>query len=465
MMLVVRINVNTRRPRMVRIAKALGRVKDDLRNLLSANTILEACRAVEQTFRDGMLTPVNTIYVFLLQVLHGNIAISALPRLAGLEFTESAYCQARGRLKLDLLARLFGGIVQTLRPLGEAVGLWHGHRVFHIDGTGVSMPDTPALQSHFGQSGQQAKGCGFPVAHVLAMFDAATGFLIDLIAAPLRTHDLADCALMHPKLTAGDVLIGDRGFCSFAHLALLLQRDLHGLFRIHQRIIVSFRPGRRHQKICRGPYRVKGLPKSRWIQTLGCWDQLVEWFKPDSRPRWMDEATYRSLPESIAVRELRYRIDRPGFRVRQVTAVTTLLDAQEYPLQELAELYLARWRVECNLRHLKITLGMDVLKCKSVDGVRRELFVFGLVYNLVRAVMVQAADEAGVAPDRVSFVDALRWLRQALWDDVPLRLKINPLRLGRFQPRVRKRRPKQYPLMTKPRHELLQALERQRVPA
>jgi len=122
-------------------------------------------------------------------------------------------------------------------------------------------------------------------------------------------------------------------------------------------------------------------------------------------------------------------------------------------------------RVECNLRHLKITLGMDVLKCKSVQGVLRELFMFALVYNLVRAVMAQAAQEAGVAPDRVSFVDALRWLRQALSDEVPLRLTINPLRPGRFHPRVRKRRPKQYPLMTKPRHELLKTPERQRVPA
>jgi hypothetical protein len=324
------------------------------------------------------------------------------------------------------------------------------------------MPDEEELQARFGQPGNCAQGCGFPVTHVLAMFDAATGFLLDLIAAPLRTHDLADCMLMHPKLSVGDILIGDRGFCSYAHLALLLLRDLHGLFRIQQKVIVNFRAGRRWTSVRQGR---KGLPRSRWIKKLGRWDQLVEWFKPLACPPWLDRKVYDALPASILVREFRYRINRPGFRVRQVTAVTTLTDPAKYPPEELAELYFARWRVECNLKHLKITLGMDVLKSQSVAGVLKELLMFGLVYNLVRAVMVQAAEQAGVEPDRVSFVDALRWLRQALWEDVPLRVKINPLRPGRFQPRVRKRRSKKYPVMKKPRQKLIQQLQRKRVRA
>jgi hypothetical protein len=447
---------------MVSIAKALGQVKEDLRNLLPAESILAACRAVGQSFRDTVLAPVNTVYVFLIQILHGNVATTALSRLSGLAFTASGYCQARGRLKVELLRRLFAVVVEKLRPLGEAVGRWHGHRVFHIDGTGVSMPDEAELQARFGQPGNCAKGCGFPVAHVLAMFDAATGFVLDLIAGPLRTHDLADCLLMHPMLSAGDVLIGDRGFCSYAHLALLLQRNLHGLFRVQQKVIVNFRAGRRWSPPRRGR---KGLPRSRWIKKLGRRDQLVEWFKPVNCPAWLDKKTFDALPDSIVVREFRYRINRPGFRVRQVTAVTTLTDPTSYPAEELAELYFARWRVECNLKHLKITLGMDVLKCQSVDGVLRELLAFGLVYNLVRAVMVQAAEQAGVEPDRVSFVDALRWLRTALTREVPLDLTINPLRPGRFHPRVRKRRSKKFPVMKKPREELLKALARKRVPA
>ena len=142
-----------------------------------------------------------------------------------------------------------------------------------------------------------------------------------------------------------------------------------------------------------------------------------------------------------------------------------MLDPERYPADELANLYLARWQIELNFRHLKITLNMDVLKCQSVDGVLRELLMFGLVYNLVRAVMLQAAERQGVAPQRISFVDALRWLRAALWDDVPLDLMVNPLRPGRFQPRVRKRRPKKYSLRTKPRWKLLQEMEKQSVMA
>ena len=450
---------------MVTIARALARVKEEYGKLLTGETILQVCQQCGHAFRDRQLGPIRTVYLFLLQVLHGNTAVSDLRHKVDFEFTESAYCQARQRLPLAVLAGLFGTIVGGLRTVGQTVGLWHGHRTFHIDGTGFSMSDTQELREHFGLPGNQRKGCGFAVGHLLAMFDAASGLMLDLLVGPWRTADLSGAYKLHPKLSAGDVLIGDRAFCSFAHLALLWRANLHGLFRIHQRVIVNFRAGRRHERICHGPFRVKGLPKSRWIKKLGCWDQRVEWFKPASGPNWMDPAEYKALPESIVVRELRYRIQRPGFRVREVTAVTTLTDPRRYPVEELAGLYFARWRIETHFKHLKITLGMDLLKCQTVDGVIKELMMFALVYNLVRAVMLQAAEEEGVQPDRISFIDALRWLRQALSTDVPLRLKVNPLRPGRFQPRVRKRRPKAYPLMTKPRQKLLQELERKRVRA
>lgn len=450
---------------MVPIAEALERVREQYSELVSSEAILSACKRAGHRFRQRLLGPARLIQLFLLQVLHGNTAISHLRLLVDFAFSESAYCQARGRLKLGVLVELFGTIGTGLRRAGESAGRWHGHRVFLVDGTGVSMPDTGPLQTHFGQPGRQKAGCGFPVAHVLAMFDAATGFIIDLVAGPLRRHDLADCPQLHPKLSGGDLLVGDRGFCSYAHLALLLQRNLHGLMRIHQRIIVNFRAGRRHAGMCKGVYKVKGLPTSEWLGRLGRLDQVVRWFKPSTRPRWMDRASYAALPESIVVREFRYRINRPGFRVQEVTAVTTLLDAEGYPAEKLAELYFARWQVETNLRHLKTTLGMDELKCRSVQGVLKELYMFALVYNLVRAVMLKAAARQGVAPERISFVDAWRWLRQVLWREVPLRLKVNPLRSSRCQPRARKRRPKSYPLLTKPRQELLQDLQRQHVKA
>jgi hypothetical protein len=184
----------------------------------------------------------------------------------------------------------------------------------------------------------------------------------------------------------------------------------------------------------------------------------VEYFKPVRCPEWMSAAEFASLPGSILVRELRYRIMAPGFRTREVTLVTTLLDPLAYPAAALADLYATRWRVEENLKALKQTMKMDVLKCKTVDGVKKELTVYAMAYNLVRVAMVQAARRQGVEADRVSFVDALRWLCEAEEGEVMPELVVNPHRPGRYEPRVRKRRPKQYPVMKRPRSELRKAL-------
>jgi hypothetical protein len=178
----------------------------------------------------------------------------------------------------------------------------------------------------------------------------------------------------------------------------------------------------------------------------------------------MTPEKYAALPESLILRELRYRVGRPGFRTDTVTLVTTLLDAESYTVEALAELYGVRWRVEQNLRHLKQTMKMDVLKCMTVDGVLKELTIFAIVYNLVRVVMMEAAARQGVDVERISFIDALRWLREMKTADLP-ELVVNPARPGRFEPRVRKRRPKEYPVMKEPRSELRKRLIDQGVAA
>jgi hypothetical protein len=258
---------------------------------------------------------------------------------------------------------------------------------------------------------------------------------------------------VHPTLKPGDVLVGDRGFCSFPHLALLLGRGVHAVLRIHQKQIVDFTPDRPHASRSHKSGSV-GRPHSRWLRALGALDQVVEWLKPRSRPTWMTAEQFAELPETITVRELRYKVSQRGFRTRHVTLVTTLLDAEAYPLEALAELYGTRWRVEQYLRDLKHTLKMDVLRCKRVEGVLKELMVYGIVYNLVRLVMGVAARRQRVAVDRISFIDALRWLLEAKPGEAMPRLVVNPSRPGRFEPRVRKRRPKEYPVMKKPRREL-----------
>jgi hypothetical protein len=447
-----------------RILSILRRLKQDPARELDRPAILDVCRQVGHRWRASVLDPVATIHLFLLQVLHGNTAVNHLPRLSGLGFTDSAYCQARARLPLELFQRLLVRIADRLRPTIDDAGLWLGHRLFHVDGSGVSMPDTRELRDHFGQPSNQAPGCGFPVAHLLALFHAGTGMILEVLTGPLCTHDMSGVAKLHPRLRGGDVLVGDRGFCSFAHLALLLERGIHGVFRVHQRQIVDFTPGRPHARPG-DKGAAKGLPRSRWLRRLGVTDQVVEWLKPRARPEWMSAVRYAALPDRIEVRELRYRTNRPGFRVRAVTLVTTLTDAELYSSEALAELYRGRWEVEVNLRHLKTTMKMEVLRCETVAGVSKELLMYALAYNLVRLVMLEASRRQGVAVDRISFVDALRWLAEARPGASLPELVVNPDRPGRSEPRVRKRRPKPYPLMQKPRSELRKALLEQDVAA
>ena len=255
------------------------------------------------------------------------------------------------------------------------------------------------------------------------------------------------------------MLAGDRGFCSFAHLALLLQRGVQAVFRIHQRQIVDFTAGRPHVVPARGSNRgKKGLPRSRWIKAFGFQDQLVEWFKPIECPEWMSREQFVSLPARLTLRELRYHVACKGFRSKEITLVTTLIDAKLYPMEELASMYQRRWTIETGFRHLKTTMKMEVLKCETVHGVLKELAVFVLIYNLVRLAMLEASRRQEVDADRISFIDALRWLSSALPGDPLCKLVVNPHRPGRYEPRVRKRRPKSYPLMNRPRKELKKAL-------
>jgi DDE family transposase len=450
------------------ISQALEQIKSDVAGALDAALVVRVCRELGHRWRERELDPVTTVQGFLLQVLHGNTACSHVPHLLGKKVSAEAYGLARARLPLALFERLLGEVCRGLQScLDESAG-WCGHRVWTMDGSSCSMPDTPELQEAFGQSGQQAPGCGFPVAHLLTLFHAGTGMLLRVVTAPLRTHDMAQASQLHGELRSGDVVLADRGFCSYAHLALLIQGGLHAVLRLHQQQLVSFRIGRMHVPPS-PPFPklkgAKGLPRSRWIKWQGKLDQQVEYFKPKQRPSWMSVEAYAALPSSIVVRELRYQIAARGCRTREVTLVTTLLDAVLYTAFELAGLYGQRWQIETNLRHLKQTLHMDVLRTKSVAGVQKELAMFALVYNLVRLVMLRAAERQEVPPERISFVDALRWLRHVRPGQSLRDLELVPRRPGRHEPRVRKRRPKEYDLMRKPRRELREALIRQRLTA
>jgi hypothetical protein len=441
------------------IPQILRQFKTDVANVLSADTIRQVCSNLNYSWRQRILDPVTTVHVFLLQILHGNTACTALSRLAGVTFTAAAYCDARMRLPLALFSDLLQRVCDALHPAIEDSARWRGHRTWSLDGSSFSMPDTPELQAHFGQPSAQLKSCGFPVAHMLALFHAGTGLLLRVLASPLRTHDMRHAAAMHPELEKDDILLADRGFASFAHLALLSQRELHGVFRCHQQQIVNFRVGRKHTSQRRPK---KGLPRSRYVKRLGRRDQLVEYSKPREKPKWMDNDTFAGLPERLLVRELRFETPQRGHRTKVITLVTTLLDPELYPKTELADLYMRRWQIEGDFRHLKTTMGMEVLHCKTVDGVLKELYIFAVAYNLVRLIMLEASHRQRVPLERISFIDALRWLRDADADTKLTPLVVNPARPNRLEPRAVKRRPKQYDLMNKPREVLRKALPRKK---
>lgn len=451
---------------MASISFIIDQIKKDPSSVLAHLPVREICEQLGIVFRQRVLDPATTVGLFIKQIANGNSSCAKVRHLGQRKFTAQAYCDARMRLPLAVLTTLSRGLCDAVcqmrdsDPKARADDLFLTHRVFVVDGSTFSMPDTAELQKEFGQPGCQKQGCGFPAAHLLAMFNVNTGMLIDIVASPMRTHDLAQMSVMHPHLKQGDLLLGDTAFGSYSHFALLLQGKMHGLMPNHQQRIVDFTPNRLFVMPGKADEQSKGLPRSRWIKSLGTDDQLVEWFKPPSRPKYMSKEQYKQLPDSIVVRELRRRVYRRELNQWvELEIVTTLLDDQKYPAYKLVELRLRRWQVEVDLRHLKTTMGMEILKCKTVDGVRKEMVVFGLVYNLVRLIMLEAAQRQNVHPDRISFADVLGWINLARPGEPMPRFIINPLRPGRVEPRVKKRRPKPFDLMTRPRQILRNELK------
>ena len=365
------------------------------------------------SYRNRRLTPVVTAHLFLRQILEGNAPVPELQHrqvpLLGVRLLRGPPAPAGGLLPAPAPRR--PGPLPPLRGARPRRPVRGRHRAFFLDGSSFSMPDTHELQEEFGQPGGQAPGCGFPTAHLLVQFDAHHGYLhrSSRPAAHPRhgargLHAPGPAARRHRRRRPRLLLLRPPGSVQ--------RRGLFGLFRADQRQIISFRPGRRHAGRP-GQAGQAGLPRSRWLKRLGRDDQLVEYFKPAECPDWMGPQDYAALPASLVVRELRVPVRTPGCRVRVLTLVTTLLNPRRYPKAAAARLYALRWGVEVNLKHLKQTLGLDVLRCETRKGVLKELLMFVVVYNLVRRVMTEAARRQRVLPHRISFVDALRWLREA----------------------------------------------------
>jgi hypothetical protein len=376
-------------------------------------------------WRDRLLTPLVTLRLFMIQILSGNCAIAALRQLSGMDFAPSSYSAARARLPLQLLQSLLQWMAEQaqLKFVKTTAPRMLGPRVLIADGSTYSMQDTPELRERFQLARGTKEGVGYPMGKLMGLLDAATGMFVSLLALPLFQHDMRSVIYLHPMLQTGDILLGDRAFCSFAHLVLLQARGVFACVRLHQ---------------CR-------KDKSPGMQ---------RWKKQSNVPAWMTAAQHALMPALIDVRLVRYAVEQKGYRTKHVLVITTLLDKKQWPDKRIAELYGARWQIETCFDHLKTTMKMNQLKCKTVEGVMKELAIFFAVYNLVRLAMLIAAQSQKVDVARISFVDALRFLQaQILGLPGVARLIINPDRRGRHQLRVIRGRLKEYDLLTKPRRQ------------
>jgi len=410
---------------MAQVSQVLARLKReplaDLPTGAPLDQWLARCGGVP-VWRDRLLTPLVTLRLFLTQVLHGNYAISALRQHSGIDFAKSSYCEARGRLPLTALQSLLKWMHDCASRAAEPFVVL-GQRVLIADGSNFSVADTPELRRHFHLPAGVTPGVGYPMGKLMGLLDAATGLFVELLALPLFCGDPRGVVSLHPMLRAGDILLADRAFGSFAHLCLLARRGVFACVRLHQRR-KDDTPGRRR------------------------------WARPAAAPAWMTAAQFLALPAFLDVRLVRHTVAHKGHRTRHLLIVTTLTDDALWPDERVAALYGRRWDIETCFDHLKTTMGMNALRCQTVDGVRKELAVYLAAYNLVRLAILAAARAQVVSPRRVSFVDAMRYVAARILGLPGVgRLIVNPDRTGRTQLRVIRRRYKQYDLLRKPRRE------------
>ena len=428
------------------LRKALGQFVPDA--LLGRHT---------QSGRDRLFTPLVTFWAFLSQVLSPQSACRdavrkaqawwSLGRRLPVSTNTSAYCQARSRLSEQTLLAIHRQTAQRLECNVPTDSLWLGRRVKVVDGTTCSMPDTAESQKAYPQPGSQKPGCGFPMMKLVGLFCLASGALLEVVRGTLRVHESQLFRHLWPHLNPGDVLLADRGFCSFFSLSSLQERGVDCLMRLHQRRRVDFRGGKR----------------------LGPEDIVLNWTKPAQRPETLSAQEFSALPDSLTVRQIRLHPNIKGFRVRTIVLVTTLLDPIAFPAQALGELYFQRWSVELHFREIKTLLRLDILRCLSPQMVHKELLLHMIAYNLIRCLMQQAAICHHVDLSRISFKGTLDTLhhfadviraaaakprqRAQLYSEMLRLIALDqlPIRPLCSEPRAKKRRPKNYQLLTKPR--------------
>lgn len=423
--------------------------------LLPQDRIEKAFGTARWLWQGWIYTPAVTIWVFLSQCLSPDHSCrDAVARLSAWRLARGlkpcsaetgAYCTARNDLPEEAVHELVRDTGKQIEDESPETWLWHGRKVRVVDGSTITMPDTPENQAAYPQQKSQKPGCGFPTARILVIFSLSVGTVLEAALGKYKGKQTGENSLfrgLYDALDEGDVILADRYFSGWCDIALPWQRGIDVVLRKHQLRRTDFRTGQR----------------------LGKDDHLVVWSKPQ-RPPWMSPAQYTLLPDELTLREVRVRVVQQGFRTQSLLVVTTLLDAECYPPKEIALLYRRRWQAELHLRSLKIVLQMDHLRCKKPERVRNEFWTHLLGYNLIRGVMAAAAFASGRSPWEISFKGTLQTLSQflplllvgvttAAWCEALLTAVATHLvanRPDRFEPRRVKRRPKHYPRLQKHR--------------
>ena len=446
----------TRRERQAKHADLLNELAGPLRRFLPDSWVLAAGGV---TTRVAAFPPLVMVWCMLRQALSPDQSCRSVlswlqsartnAGLLPLASDTGAYCKARQRLPGALLSTLSLQAAEALSAQAGVDRLWHGRRVLAVDGSAFSMPDTPENQAKYPQPSSQKKGCGFPVARFVAVICLATGAVLDAAAGTWKTSEVKLFRRLRSHFRRGDIFLADRGFSSYAEMALFRRRGVDSVLRLHQKRKTDFHSGR----------------------VVGVDDHIATWLKPVRCPKGLSPEDYALLPETLPVREIRYRVMVKGYRTREVILSTTLLDAEKYSAEALADLYFRRWQVEVDFRHIKITLQLDVCRGKSPDVVEKEFWAHVLAYNLLRRLMWEAGDTWDGDALGLSLKGAIQhllsrwvlyWVEREESDYELLLALVNaetiPRRPGRVEPRVRKRRAKSYSLMTKPRQELKKML-------
>jgi len=410
--------------------------------------------------RRRLFSKENTFWGFFSQILNVDGGCSEVVRkfhafaasqsMALPSASTSAYCQARLKLEESDLESILAHTSEQLAQR-DAGDLFQGRRVVVVDGTGVSMPDTPENQQVWPQSGQQKPGCGFPQAYICACFNLQTGSLLSYELGNKKSSELPMLRQQWETFSSGDIFLGDKGFCSYYDVFKLADKGVDSVITLARRTPVTLKDA---------------------DQVLGEDDLLIHWPKP----KWTGRFSYSkdewlAMPEKLALRQIKVEVNEPGFRSKSFYIITTLTDSDIYSAEEIADLYFQRWDIELFFRDIKTTMGMDILRCKSPHMVRKELLMHFIVYNCLRLLMLKAADKANVAVRMISFKASIQALRQ--WEPLlkpemnsqeqarllsllcdSIAVSVIHARPGRREPRCVKRRPKNYQRMTRPRHEM-----------